>query len=502
MKELETQIQQSPESLAVALSALPRDRGGRISWKTLKQEPGRLESTVEQIAQIFMDNGVNLTNKGLNEAGQGAVLAGIHLYYPGALVGLRNRLGISEQKPFGYWKDKPEEIEEEARSFFEQHGGLSLGLLRAGDRNDLYHAVSKYYPGKMRALKKALGIPEGRNAVGYWTPEIIEREARDFLEREGRLSWTLLVDKKMGSLARGISDFYPGGMNQLRINLQIPLAQRQGGYWENVEVIREEARNAISSGVDISADKLARAGLSSLAAAINKYYPGKTRQLRVDLGLDQPKRPDDYWTAEAIEREAREVLQTEGVLSQAVLKRLGKGYLSSAISKYYPGGMHALKVVLEMKTIKPDGYWTTERIEQEALDFYLSHGALTDAVLNERGRADLAGALSKYPGRMSELKRKLGIAATEKPKGYWTPEQTEKEALEFFEKEGQLTHDILRERGRWDLLNAINGKYEGRMTTLRQKLGITEPKTSEEIVDSNRANEQLGKLLEVDRVVK
>jgi hypothetical protein len=57
---------------------------------------------------------------------------------------------------------------------------------------------------------------------------------------------------------------------------------------------------------------------------------------------------------------------------------------------------------------KPKGYWTPEQIEKEALEFYQQEGGLSYYSLNVKNYP-LGIAISRYPGKMSGLKEKLGI---------------------------------------------------------------------------------------------
>lgn len=98
----------------------------------------------------------------------------------------------------------------------------------------------------------------------------------------------------------------------------------------------------------------------------------------------------------------------------------------AAVSTYYPGGRRELRSNLGLPVKnRPLGYWTPELIEQEAQEFYLQHGELTQRLLNANGKRDLVNGIKQYPGGARKLKEKLGIESDSRPEGYWTPERIE-----------------------------------------------------------------------------
>lgn len=61
---------------------------------------------------------------------------------------------------------------------------------------------------------------------------------------------------------------------------------------------------------------------------------------------------------------------------------------------------------------KPKGYWTEERTETEAWEFYSTAGKLSQSALVENSRQDLLHACREYPGGLVGIKRKFGIIET------------------------------------------------------------------------------------------
>jgi hypothetical protein len=81
-----------------------------------------------------------------------------------------------------------------------------------------------------------------------------------------------------------------------------------------------------------------------------------------------------------------------------------------------------------------------------------------------------------------------------KPSGYWTIQRIEQEALDFYLKHGELKYPALRREGNISLSHIINSKYEGGIRRLRKKIeGFV---LEQEKESTEEANRELDKLLE------
>jgi hypothetical protein len=129
-------------------------------------------------------------------------------------------------------------------------------------------------------------------------------------------------------------------------------------------------------------------------------------------------------------------------------------------------------VIYQKFARKESGYWTSERIEGEARAFYEQEGELSQRRLASLGRYDLLNAVAEYPGKMTGLKRVLGIELRKKRRGYWTVETIEQEAMEFLEEYGTLTQKSMADNGKYGLINAISAKYPGGLSSLKKVLGL------------------------------
>ncbi|MBI2029043.1 hypothetical protein HYT02_01365 [Candidatus Gottesmanbacteria bacterium] len=136
-----------------------------------------------------------------------------------------------------------------------------------------------------------------------------------------------------------------------------------------------------------------------------------------------------------------------------------------------------LKISEDGQVIKNSpGHWSPERVRSEATILIGKHKLtkITYEVFSELGKSDLAHGISNhYPGGIIQLSIDLGITPHRKPQGYWSnTENIEKEALFFYQTEGDLSYGLLLKRtGASTLRNAIQ-QYPGKIDGLRKKLGI------------------------------
>ncbi len=81
-------------------------------------------------------------------------------------------------------------------------------------------------------------------------------------------------------------------------------------------------------------------------------------------------------------------------------------------------------------------------------------------------------------------------------KGFWTPDRIEQDALEFYRVNGRLSSWSLRKFGRYDLSNAINNRYPGKMRGLKEKLGLGHL-NHKDTISPDEANEELMRFLDI-----
>lgn len=167
---------------------------------------------------------------------------------------------------------------------------------------------------------------------------------------------------------------------------------------------------------NLSVNYLRKMGYSTLQGAIDRKYPGKITALKEQLGIIETVKPPGYWhDIENIKREALAVYQDKGRITEELLYKLGKGGLRHAIRYKYPGGFYQFRIDLGSdNTRRPNHFWTKSNIEEEAKEFFQLYGKLDVPELKKRGRMDLySGIRKKYPGGWRQLKEDLGLSNKE-----------------------------------------------------------------------------------------
>jgi hypothetical protein len=266
-------------------------------------------------------------------------------------------------------------------------------------------------------------------------------------------------------------------------------------------LIEAEALHFIETGQELTQANLSRNGLNSLTVAVSRFYPGRLTGLKNKLGIPQKKKPNGYWTSpsgreEFVER-VRTFVQKEGSISAPLLEEKDR-HLLHLVFRVYSGGLRQILFDLEVSLKRPRGFWTPERILEEAERFYRDHGRISHDFLSRNNEPSLGNAIRSYPGGIHQLKKDLGIKDKRKPKGYWTREQIEEQSRSFVEKEGKLDRQTLYAKGLASLDAAIGSSYPGGMSALRSKLGLVEQTQ----ITPTDANIDLERLLEVDNVSK
>ncbi len=342
--------------------------GGSLAWRSkLGYEPSRREpnfwkdpANIEAEARKALSKGIRITHEGLREGKLSSLAGAVSGNYPGGLAALQAKLEVpvTVQR---VWS--PESVLKEAAGFVEANGDITRKSLMDAGRGDLYSAVLEH-GGGMNELRQKLGLDmvPGNRPDGYWTPELIESQAQEFLIENGALSTFAIAKSGKADLAGAISNKYPGGINGLRqkFGLEVKEASRPAGYWMDTANIEMEAKAAFDKGVPLTSTGLTSNKLSSLVAAINANYPGGIVSLREKLGLiGEIMKPKNYWNSiENIEAEARRSIGQGVHFSKPGFTKAGFTSLAAAITRNYPGGWAGIKeklgVIEKEVSISPD----------------------------------------------------------------------------------------------------------------------------------------------------
>lgn len=427
--------------------SVPKDKRGRVRWSLLKKDPEHLCSVIRSIVGDFVSQGNTLTYRNLRKAQLSHLGNAISDYYPGGLSAVIQDLDMEPRnRSKGYWKD-PSVIESAARRFISDGHTLTSKELRSSHNGYLESAIYAYYPGRLKRLRQNIGVA-GRTRPA-WVVESTLSDPGVVIKRDtqNRVKWRELTPEQI------------------------------------VKLIEQEAQFLIDQGVRLTQKGLHTSGREDLSGAIGKFYPGGFRSLKDNLNLPQERVPQGYWTPDRIRQAALEFSDRNGGLTASLLNQARRSGLMGAIRTYYPGGLVQLKVDLGFElSERPKNYWTPERIEQEAIDFAIREGGLSDYLLEKKGSKSLRAAIQvKYPGKMTQLKINLGIQGVnpsliktdQRPSGYWKSVQIKQEAEEFYNKEGNLNLKLLARCGRKDLSSAIRKMYPGGIQSLRHDLGLS-----------------------------
>jgi hypothetical protein len=214
------------------------------------------------------------------------------------------------------------------------------------------------------------------------------------------------------------------------------------------------------------------------------------------------KKPNGYWTEERIVEEVTKVMEehSEEVLpSREWFRERDYKTLGGAIKRF---GFPKLRELLGGTQLRnPDGYWTQERIVEEAKRVMEEHDEEelpSHKWFDRKGYRKLGGVIRRFG--FPKLRKLLGGRMLVKPKGYWT-EETVREEAENIMRDNDLkelpTVKWLKEKGYGYLVGPIGRTYGVRK--LREILGGENDKkpsgywTEERIVDEVRwAMEEFG----------
>ncbi len=223
---------------------------------------------------------------------------------------LRDGRGIRWSELKNDEKTLKDTVETEVRKLLPGECKLTIKLLRTNKLSGLEHAIIRYYPGGLSALRKTLGDETNPKPRSYWQdPEAVKQETVRFMEDEGGFSFNLLSNKGRNDLSIAIRRHYQGGMKQLRkdLNLEPRPETKPLGFWNNQETIESEALNFFEEEGTLSFYALLRKR-GSLARAILKKYPGGMHSLREKLSIPDPRNKKKVLPEEA-DQELRKLIE-------------------------------------------------------------------------------------------------------------------------------------------------------------------------------------------------
>lgn len=140
-----------------------------------------------------------------------------------------------------------------------------------------------------------------------------------------------------------------------------------------VSVIESEVKDLISQGYTVSQNSIVMYCGSGLVHAITDYYPGQLTGLKANLGIESVQKHHGYWSIERIREEARAFCLENGNLTQSLLAVENRYDLIGAVAMHYAGGLTQLKIDLGiLRTQRSSSMWTAERnLEAASIPIYL-----------------------------------------------------------------------------------------------------------------------------------
>lgn len=414
-------------------NGLPIGGGSQTIWSALENQPEILHSAIERRAAEIIKQGLDLTTPGLVGNGLSGFYAGINQHYPGGLEWLRINIGVEVLSPGRLVTIQ--QIEDTVYRLGRDNPSLRLD--HPQDRAVLQE-IRRNYPGGLKAVKTRLKIDlhikettsqEGvgrikRDKMGRidWATLkddpiklslALEEEVREYIKSGGKLEVRIMESSGYAYLSVALKRFYPGGIKGVKEKIGIQV-QKPVGFWkspEQVQITKQEAENFFADKGAFTMELLRECGESNLLYRIQKHYPGSWRGMLRDLEIEAPQRVSGYWTKETVLEESRRVFIEYGMFSTKLLKEIDRLDLKVQLSRVYEGGIREVQQLLgiEIKN-HPKEYWIPENIENEAMTFFDTYGGLTQLLMTENDRYDLIWAIRSYPGKLTGLKEKLGIS--------------------------------------------------------------------------------------------
>lgn len=270
---------------------------------------------------------------------------------------------------------------------------------------------------------------------------------------------------------------------------------RPKGYWKEEANIEGELRIlAQRLGHFPTQEEMAVSSLTPLSKAISET--GGTTVWRQRLDFDAQRRDTGYWDdPENVKREVERVMKEHGLKdlpSQAQLTEFGETSVGAGIRR--TGGYPSWREQLGLKLkIKRKGFWTEEEIRRQAVEFLQAHGQLSHVVLSQSGRFGLQVAIGRrFPGGLTALRNELGVGLERMPVGFWTREKIESEARAFIKEHGRISRKLLADKGRSDLLSAIIVGFPGKFIGLKEFLAAGMSGNVDEVFGDFFEDEQNG----------
>lgn len=182
----------------------------------------------------------------------------------------------------------------------------------------------------------------------------------------------------------------------------------------NIDKILQEAKSFIEIYGELPGrKKLTKMGRGDFINAVNKYYPGKMTQLRIDLKAPTGQKPSGYWSKERLIEETQKLIKQDKMFpTQKRLSELGLNTISKYAQRYFDG-LYGLAVACG---ISPEELWTKSghwkelsNIEREIEPIIEELGRFpTTSDLKRLGKHNLLSAISSNFNGIKNVRKLLG----------------------------------------------------------------------------------------------
>lgn len=308
-----------------------------------------------------------------------------------------------------------------------KEGKVAKIAVRRGMRGYTFYKLSDVQAYNVTLKQIQADVKEAaRNDAQAERIRLLEEKARVLLSQGIRLDTQSLRKGGHIMFERAVRKHYTGGIVALRSNMDVADTVSKRYNWQAMEDAETVIRKLVLIYMlENNKSTIIKQDLNDLgvASAVDRLYTDQYQGLLRDLYI-QPLRTswESYPEKERIERieeKAREILAEGGRLSTQDL-RVNNSAFETAIVKYYPGGLPALRKKLGVgDTVKRKKYNFAQEadpvasITQEIRRIIAEEGDIESEDLNKRG---LYGPIQRYyPGGYQQLRKDLGLPK----KGRW-----------------------------------------------------------------------------------
>jgi hypothetical protein len=247
----------------------------------------------------------------------------------------------------------------------------------------------------LKELRKNHGRYYQRGAKEGWIHEVSPtmKKPNGFYNNMTKEEWMKYrqengLDKLSRSeLSKTNGAYYKKGREEGWLNDFVPNTRKENGYWSMNTILDESRAIVKEKGYLPSYDELNDMGRADIGVAIAKN--GGMFKLREMLGLNQSRKPENYWNLDNILKECREIVDEKGYLPAQTELKITHPKLISAISKK-GGGLTKIRKMLNLPLNRKPNKFYKNMTQEQWLAFGKENG------LDKLSRTNLMDAYRGY----------------------------------------------------------------------------------------------------------